>query len=90
MYTVGNKKAYDSYLASDPFAVKLGCTDSYRGGVAFHDASRAESWIARQGYNEQYSVYGLDCDADNCWFDREIEELRILDTTKLVMLEGAT
>ena len=91
MFTVGHTKSYEKYIDSDANPVKLGANSEYGGGIAFHSVLEAESWLSRMGHRD-YSVYRLHTDSDNCYFDRMLGELRILETATIsrIQAEGET
>jgi len=83
LFTMGHRPAYEGIFGEDSVPTKLGRTDDYGGGIAFGSIDEARAYILAHHANDDYEVYGLDCDWHNAYWSEEDQFFRIVENTRL-------
>lgn len=91
LYTVGHTKSYLDYIKSSEMPTKLGRDQAidkvnHKGGIVFRTIAEAQLYIKEVGREDEWSVFGLDCDEDNTYLLDLDNTYRIINNTLLIIL----
>jgi hypothetical protein len=82
LYTVGERRIYDSELAKVPI-LKRGAYPGYTGGTIFRSRTDAQDYLDRNGLTG-YAVYGVEAAEEDVawtflWFGNLLADRRIVE-----------